>query len=258
MENILKLMRDKYIADSGLGRIDPYPDSLLDHWIAPNGVKSCNNENGILFLAYMLVQGKIAKADIQEDVLKAAETVKTLERIPGTKGLYNRQPGGYNNRLDSHDNRAGIVAISVLNNDKDTPKALINHWWHNKFCFNNINPGKFTFESFGQPGETALYYITAGKYTPLLFMIWMLVGIFINAYRKEIDAAQARLTLLRLFCIDSVGVKGFVSRFLYKKVRNYWIKKTIKKYGSINAILGFPEGHPVREFRKLVSENEVL
>jgi hypothetical protein len=54
-----------------------------------------------------------------------------------------------------------------------------------------------------------------------------------------------------------VGVKGFISRFLYKKVRNYWITKTIKKYGSINAILSFPLGHPVREFRKFVTENEV-
>tara|TARA_R110000868_G_scaffold66014_8_gene197029 strand:+ start:1251 stop:2024 length:774 start_codon:yes stop_codon:yes gene_type:complete len=251
---IVTRMRNQYIAATGLGRISPYPETQGDHWLTSQGIGSCNNENGILFLAYMLVQAIIAGANIAQDKINAANTVRTLERFPGQPGLYNRQPHGYNQRLDSHDNRAGIIAISILNGDTKTPKALISHWWRNKFCFNNPNPGKFSIESFGQPGETALYYIAAGKYVPIPFMLWMLGGIFINGYKQKIDAAQARLTWLRLYCIDTKGVKGIISRFLYKKVRNYWFKKTIKKYGSISAILCFPDGHPVLEFQKIIDK----
>ncbi len=251
MDEIIKIMREKYIADSGLGRIDPYPDSLLDHWIAPNGVYSVNNENGILFLAYMLTLAKTAGADIPIDLAQANFTVKTLERIPGTKGLYNRQPGQYNWRQERHDNYVGICAISVLNTDTATPQAMIDWAWSHKFCFNNVEPEKFNKEQIRQPGEVALYYVAAGKKPPLLFWLWLLAGIMIGITKKDADNPQLRLTWLRLWVIDQKGVKGWVQRKLYNAVRGFWFKK-LQKFGGVKGIFNFPEGHPILFFTHLI------
>jgi hypothetical protein len=247
---IIESMRKHYIADSGLGRIDPYPESQLDHWIAPNGVASVNNENGILYLAYMIAIGDLVRANVYFDFLNAYETVKTLERIPGTKGLYNRQPGGYNQRQERHDNYVGICAISVINYDRKTPQAMIDWAWSHKFCFNNVEPEKFNKEQIRQPGEVALYYIAANKEAPFIFWIWLLAGILIGVKKKSAHAPQLRLTWLRLWIIDKMGVKGFIKRKLYNYVRGKWYKNVNEKHGGVRGIFNFPEGHPIREFLK--------
>jgi hypothetical protein len=261
MNEIVQDMIHFYIADSGLGRIDPYPQTSLDHWIAPNGVYSVNNENGILFLAYMLTLGDVAHQKLKipgasytfyYQVLKAAGTVRTLERIPGTRGLYNRQPGGYNQRQERHDNYVGICAISVLNGDTETPQAMIDWAWSHWFCFNNVEPEKFNKEQIRQPGEVALYYIAAGKEAPFIFWIWLLAGIIIGIKKKSAHTPQLRLTWLRLWVIDTMGVKGWVKRKLYNYVRKMWFKNA-EKFGGLKGIFGFPENHPIKRFVEIIS-----
>lgn len=252
ISDVIRRMVDLYIADSGLGRLDPYPK---DSKIAPNGVETCNNDNGILCLTFMLVKALEAGAFIAPELFKARATIKSLETITGEPGLYNRQP-----RLitvfERHDNYVAICVLCAILGDTETPKAMIRHWWFNKFCFNNVHPGRFNWEQFRQPGEVALYYIAAKKRPPFLFSLWLFVGIIINANKKELDAAQARLVWLRLYLIDKAGIKGFIQKFLYKQVKTYWFKRTLKKYSRISALFSFGEGHPVTDYQKIIDNTE--
>jgi hypothetical protein len=117
-----------------------------------------------------------------------------------------------------------------------------------------MNPGKFSWEAFRQPGEVALYYIAAGRRAPLLFTLWMLGGIYING-KKNFKKEANRLTFMRHFLIEQKGIKGFVQRWLYGKVRSYWYKRLVEKFGGngISPMMSeYINGHPVYEFEKLV------
>lgn len=241
---ITSLMEEKYISETGLGRLD-----LQDTQILENGRRTVKNENGILYLAFMLIQRFRA---VKDKYLPSFQycVIKSLQRLPG---LYNRQPFLKQvTRSDSHDNAIGVCAIAALNNWTDIPNEMISHWWHNWFCFDNVNPGKFSFKQFRQPGEVAIYYITAGRRAPFLFFLWFFVGVFINAHRKEKDEAQARLVWLRLWICDTKGVKGFVQKRLYKYLKTYWTSRMIEKYEKEANILNFGENHPITLFQQVI------
>lgn len=251
---IVDRMERLYVSDTGLGRIDPKPD---DSWIAPNGVESVNNENGILFRAYALAAAKMAAKTHEEKMVlrglfyDSAQTVKTLQRLPEEKGLYNRHPGGYNQRKERHDNYVGICYIAAENDDEETPQAMIDWWWSHWFTFNNVEPDKYDKDMTRQGGEVALYYVAAGRKPPLLLWLWFLAGMLIGITKKHKDPPQARLTWLRTKIVEKKGVKGLVQRFLYKHALKFWYKRLERDYGGHRGILGFPEGHPVRLFHEL-------
>jgi hypothetical protein len=255
IEHLLERMRCYYVAESGLGRL---PDFKTDTSTAPNGQESTLNENGILYRALALIQSFRAGAILSlMDVHILKTALKGLRRFPNDPAITNRQPHGdvKPHRSEAHDNAVGLVICEWFVGINETAPALIKHWWRNWFCIDNINPGRFSFEQFRQPGEVAWYYIAAKRRAPLVFLIWFLVGVLINAEKVYPHGEASRLTFMRLWLVDKVGVKGWLQRKLYNKVRNYWFKKLAEKFGG-NGItpimMEYGEGHPIAEFEKLV------
>jgi hypothetical protein len=254
LEHMVIRMRDFYTAETGLGRL---PDWQTDRSIAPNGVPSVANENGILYRALALIQAKRAGATLDMvDLTMLSYAIIGLRRLDNG-GLYNRQPHGDVPpvRSEAHDNYIGICIADYLLGNKYEAQCMVRHWWRNWFCFDNVKPGRFSFKQFRQPGEVSIYYHAAGWRSPFLFMVWFLVGVFLNGRDMKKSAEASRLTFMRLWLVDQVGVKGFVQRWLYKKVRGYWFKKLIQKFGG-NGItpimMAYGEEHPVGGFEKLV------
>ena len=254
-EEILQTMRVRYVAQSGLGRL---PDWKNDTSIAPNGMETVLNENGILYRSLAVLQAERAGATLSSDDIRIYNaTIYLLRRFATQAGLYNRQPHGDKLpiRIEAHDNFIGILLADAFFGRTLEANGMIQHWWHNWLCFNNINPGKFNWEAFRQPGEVAIYYMAAKRRAPFLFTLWFLIGVLLNAFNKKVTMEASRLTFMRLYLIDKVGVKGFVQLFLYKKVRNFWLRRLAKKFGGdgISPImLNYGDGHPVAEFQKLI------
>lgn len=233
---ITEIMNQHYIAESGLGRIN-----LQDTAVLPNGVESCNNENGILFLAYMIARGVTAGAHLNSEVARSLETIKSLEKLPG---LYNRQPGG--TAYERHDNYIGICALCALAGNTEYPQNMIDWWWGHWGTFNNVEPLKFKKEQIRQPGELAIYYVAADRDPPMFCWLWFLIGMVINGFKSKPNAPQARLVWLRTFIVGlKISRLGFIKRFLYKSALGYWLRRTAEKHANV---WGFPKGHPVRLF----------
>lgn len=252
-DSIFEDFQKNYICESGLCRLQPYPlDSIFLY-----GIETCENENGILFLAFTLVAAyESGNAEQKQKVLdlkpQVVATIERLQRLPKVPGFYNRQPL-HNVRTEAHDNYAGIAALCALYDIQEPVNGMIRYAWRNWFCFNNVNPDKFALAQVRQPGEVALYYMTAKRRAPFLFALWFLVGLYISG-RKKLDPGRTQLPWLRLWTIDRVkGPKGFIQRFLYTKVRAFWIRKLVAHYGSIDAVqqLYYKPYHPVNQFNNL-------
>ncbi len=242
-KQIIETMNAHYIAESGLGRID-----RDDSMILSDGTESCRNENGVLFLAYMIARGVDAGVQLTQEAYRALRAAKSLQVLPG---LFQRQPDG-SYPYEQHDNYVGTTALCVMRGDSLTPAQMISHAWRNFFCFNDKNPGTFKWSQVRQPGEIALYYLAANRKPPMLFWLWFLVGMFINGYKKTPDAPQARLTWLRKFIVGyKLNCLGGFQFLMYVKVLAYWKRRTVQKHGSLDAIWSFPEGHPICLFNEL-------
>jgi hypothetical protein len=255
IEQQLERMRTLYVAKTGLGRL---PDFEKDTSTAPNGVESCFNDNGILYRTLAVIQAIRAGAVLSpQDKELLASAVISLRCDPSKAGLYNRQPHGDVKPSvgEQHDNFIGVLLADWYTGGNKEAQGMISHFWRNWGCFNNIDPKKFDWKYFRQFGEVAVYYMAAKRRAPFLFTLWFLGGVIINARKIYPHGEASRLTFMRLFLIDNVGVKGFFQRFLYKKVRNFWFKKLAEKFGG-NGItpimLEYGDGHPVNEFEKLV------
>jgi hypothetical protein len=254
IEHLLERMRCFYVAKTGLGRLKDYK---TDTAIAPNGVESVNNENGILYRMLAVIQVVRAGAELSlGDRTILALALRTLRRFPNDPAITNRQPHGdvVPRRSEAHDNALGLLLAEWYLEINETAPALIRHWWRNWFCIDNINPGRFSWAQFRQPGEVALYYIAAGRRAPFLFTIWMLIGMLLNT-RDEVNKEASRLTFMRHFLIEKKGIKGFVQRWLYGKVKSYWFSRLVEKFGGngISPMMKeYGDGHPVWDFEKLV------
>lgn len=224
----------KYWADSGLARLDLQDTQIL------YDLETVSNENGILFLAFTLIAAfesanESQKQKILELKPRVIRIIQSLQRYKDTPGFYNRQPK-HNIRSEAHDNYVGISALCALFDIQEPVNGMISYAWHNKFCFNNVEPGKFSWAQFRQPGEVALYYMAAKHRSPFIFTLWLLVGLYLSG-RSKLDPGRTQLPWLRLWTIDKVkGPKGFIQRLLYNKTKAYWFKQLTKHYTGIRTV----------------------
>ena len=249
MSKLVKLpdFVDPYVTATGLAK---YADVNTDVGVAPNGVPSVKNQNGILNRALIMVQLKRARK--LEYSLDNILTIKSLERLPGTPGLYNRQPGNPPLETDAQDNAVGLCALGSLSNYQEAALGMIRWAWDNLWCFNNMRPGIWMKECFRQGGDIGFYYLAAGRRSPFILTLWMLGGMLVNPIKKQ-EAWHWRLTWLRFWTIDNEnpkGIQGFFQRFLYKKVKAYWTKKMILQWGGEAGILNFGPHHPMDILQK--------
>lgn len=250
-------MSPVWIAQNGLGRLDPYPESPLDGGaIDGNGEECVRNENGILFLSLFLLTTNVAGLPIHGYVKKFNETVEKLVRKP-YRGLFNRRPYGDMEvtRHEAHDNYAAICGMGALYGI-EYAKEVLSYGHANGYMYNNVNPDRYELKQVRQNGEIAFYQICA-RYTPgIIEFTWLLVGILINCFKG--GAGETQLAWLRLYCISRIGIQNKVYALSFLFVSELWKFMKNRQFGSLSAVYKeyFKEYHPIHKMASFIPKGE--
>lgn len=224
------------------------------------------NQNGILFLAYMLMASRVAGLDVlvKDKLFKTSDVIERLTRKP-FRGLYDRWPVGdaadkvphLRSDHERHDNYAAIASLSALFGLKFVDEILAygqKTLWH----YDNVNPKREWFNSASwrqqrQLGEVAFYYLCAGQVPGPIKTLWMLIGLLLNAY-KPLDNGETLLAWLRLYTLHKVAKgKGISLWFpLIWTVGWIWKRKKDALYWGIGDPISryFIGDHPLGKLAK--------
>ena len=204
LNSIVRDFINGYWAPDGLARLDKsdkHPPFLGEV------VPTVNNENGILFLAEIMLEFKLQGVDSPHWPLFVRKSREALEnlRIPNS-ACYNRRPGQV--MMNSHDNLIGIVVLCQVMGFEDDLKRL--HKWgtRNFWSFNNIDPDKWwDLRAWLQPRDQALVRLAVGRPPGLISAIWLMGAVLTKSKHK-------RMMRLRMESVKMSFPKGILSRYL--------------------------------------------
>lgn len=212
------------------------------------GLETARNDNGILFLAYFLALSHLCslKDKIYQKRADIGTTIERLVRLP-YRGIFNRQPAGDKppHKAEAHDNYVGICFISRmlgLGYEAHIVSYGIKHGWN----FNNINPNVFDIKFQRQPGETAFYLICNKMRPDIIGFIHLLIGIIINAFKK--NPGQNNLTWLRLYTLSMISdEQGIFIKYCVLFVTLFWGIMMMFRWNSFEEMFTayFGKNHPI-------------
>jgi hypothetical protein len=229
----------KWIAENGLGRLDPYPESKLDGGAYDGQMECVWNENGVLFRGIFGAVSNIAGIDLADEDDKMQVVIKRLESRtqPGT---YNRRPywDMPSPRHEAHDNYI-VIAASARWRAEQVCFYSLKHGGN----FNNVD-GSWLLKQQRQGGEIA-YYATMAEFVPMLTdWIWLLVGILVGAFNKA--ASETQLSWIRLYYLNKANLQTNWQRISLFVVSFLWKVIKAKRIGYLEDIfkLYYKPGHP--------------
>jgi len=203
---------EDYIAPDGLGKlsVDDKRDSFDPAYPA-----TVQNENGVLFLAEMLLQLKLNGYDISIHRARAWQTLDML-KVEGA-WCFNRRPAD-RNLHNSHDNMIGIVILCQLFGFSD---VLYNIWlWGNLHSvgpfrsYNNLEPRRVLDpKTWLLPRDTALIDLAVWNRISPLQWFWLVLSVFTKSKHK-------RMMRLRMESVKMSAHRSFLAGIL-----TYWFKK---------------------------------
>lgn len=205
LNNIYNEFNEHYRSADGLARLD------RDDKREPFGgcvLPTVRNENGILFLAEILLELHMSGLDMRDEKVRVEKTLSMMQ-VANTAS-YSRRPCD-NNLMNSHDNIIGIVILCQLLGYRTRLKELHSwgrfHWW----SFNNLNPNKlYDPRSWLLPRDQALVRLARGKFPGLVSMIWLMASIWTKSKHKRM--MRLRMEIVRL-APQTIWAKG-ISKWL--------------------------------------------
>ena len=200
---------------------------------APATLKSCDNENGILFLAECLILledlGQL-NDDIKQNGLRALNNIALFHHTPKYYGLYHRRPHWTTN-TDSHDNGVGQAAVAVMCDDERHLKGLVMHsfrdwrtlWGVLGGVYDNVHPETPHILRWRQPSEIAFYRLCYGVYPGALGLWWLMMKIWYNStqFERVMNAKHTSPTLLTWVRIKVLRKKAETAKWYMRPF--YWI-----------------------------------
>ena len=189
---------EKWLSQDGSGKLD-----LADECPAFPGFTKTRviNENGILFLTYMLILLQKRELISSDDKNRFITLVYQLFVEPG---LTNRHPGN-NITRESHDNIVGCAVGAMMCGALGINAALYAYGVKNGFCYNNISPGKYDIRCLIQGSDAAVVAICSANQPPLWSWVWFLGGLLLNAFTsKNSKSNHASSALLRWCAAEGV------------------------------------------------------
>ena len=186
---------DDWISDDYLGRLNPKSEGAFPG--------RDDNDNGILFLAMMLMLVSKTGGFIDKD--KVVASIRALEK---ERGLYHRRSISPD-ILEAHDNYVGICALSVL---LGLPFAedIVRYGEKTGYNFNNLNPGEYRLDCQRQGGDIGFYKLCAGYKCEPWYVVWMVGGLIVSAlksYPSSMNLGWLRFETLKLLDIKEPFTK---------------------------------------------------
>lgn len=242
---IKKELVEKYFSEDGLAKLD-----LND--VNPNNSHSVKNDNGILFAAifyYVLDELSLLDDSDRERFIKA---IGPLEVLPG---LYRRKSG--DDRLEAHDNYLGIAACSYLFNTQHS-QDIVSYGSRVGYLYNNASPSVFLLSQIRQGGEVALYKISAGHIPAIWEFIWLIGGLLLNVFSKDVSTTQ-------LCWLRTEVIKKAFNRYVFWPWMSsvflityfVWLISFRLRFDSLSGLFSKyyivePPRHPIRSLAKYV------
>lgn len=251
-------MTSIWVAENGLGRLEPYPESIEDGgFIDGNGKECVRNENGVLFLALFLLVSKVAGQSPIAHAGKFGALVETLVRKP-FRGLFNRRPYGDMpvNRHEAHDNYAAICGMGALFG-LDYAKEVLSYGQRTGYNYNNVDPDKYMGQQQRQGGEIAFYKICAGYKPAVWEYVWLIGGLAINAFKN--DAGETQLAWLRLYVMSRLEIKGMLYNYAFFLVCELWKFRKNIVFKSLSGVFKkyfMAPTHPIHKMALMIREGE--
>ncbi len=206
MENLVEDFVNKYMSEDGLCRLDLQDDQ---EGFPPSIERTVKNQNGIMFLAEVLLSLKLKGMDVSPFRMSVQRTLDKLF-IPKT-GCTNRRPNETHtyDSMDSHDNMLGTIVLCQIFG-LDIYIERICTWGRKEgWCFNNLNPGVFDIRAVRQGFDIAIYELSNGDVPYMLNILWLIGASCLTQ--------DLRLLKLRL---ESVKMAD-------EAYRNGWLAKTV-------------------------------
>lgn len=190
--------------------------------------KDCDNDNGILFLAYFV----FAYAHCSNDDLgfERIWTLRAIAKLENEPGLYNRRPGFRGQ--EALDNYTAIAAISALLETRHADDICSygrKHYW----MFDNKSPKKFAWTNLRQPGDTGFYKMCSYDENPSILEIgWFIGGVLLHFFQNPTKNTSVTLMhWIRLEAVTRVYPDGY-----YATLKQLWLQR-IDSYGGLSNIL---------------------
>jgi len=184
----------------------------------PDGLLTCDNENGILYLAELIYS--------MDRDLNFLEVQKRLEH-PTAEGHFYRNAGGWP-RNNSHDNYLGHCAGSIYVDDSETFKKVIKNFP----ILNDIDPGTIILKR-GTPsgihqGSDWFCYFLGARATPKWWMlIWYLLSIL---YAAVVPLQNFHVGSR---CIMWMKIRMTNRRLLTFKYKYKWIVSLVNNFADL-------------------------
>jgi len=162
------------------------------------GVETCDNMNGILYLAEFHLLLKTHRLIDIEDAFRANDAIEMIQEKPG---YFHRNPGRVQEK-EAHDNYNGITALSILHN-LDYPKEIVQAGLKNGFTFDNANPGRFSLEHWRQGIDVTHYKLAAGYVPSPDEILWFVGGTAACTFYDPVEkSSEWLLNWVRLKSLD--------------------------------------------------------
>lgn len=188
----------RWVAEDGLMSLapesfkSPYPGKTL---------RTCDNDNGILFLAYfhylLEEQGMLDESDKE-----IADNAIQRLRHGDVLGIFDRNPGRAFDP-EAHDNYNAITSLSILHGLDHYPIEIVNYGIKHGFTYDNTSPGKLSLKRWRQGTDVSHYKIAFGAIPTPYETLWLALGTLSTVFEKpHVKASNTLLNWLRQKSID--------------------------------------------------------
>lgn len=243
----------KWISETGLGRLDPFPG---DSQIGPDGRETVMNENGILFETYFLITAAISRINIMPHAVYLKDVVDSL-RTKTHPGLFNRQPHGDApvHRHEAQDNYAAIAGLGTWIGYNYASDILA---WGERhgYNYNNVNPEVWDIKQQRQGGEIAYYKAMAGYVPTIWEWIWLMGGLLAGAFSKN-GASDSMLSWMRMYFLNQVDLPTTWQKLSMEIITPLWKQIKILRLGTLESIFRqyFRKDSPIVKLASLLGKD---
>jgi hypothetical protein len=226
-----------FFAEDGLMKLERGPDREP---YAPSFPPTCDNDNGVLFLAEWLYLAMPTQDPETRghwwNVFR--ETCRTLSIREGSlivqRGIYYRNPGRSRD-LEAFDNYVGIVAGHILFGELDAAINICDFGDKNGYFFDTRAPGSMAdLASWRQGAEIAFYQLCALRRPQLWNFVWLCLGVFFTAFMDvERNSNEWWTCWLRLRALDLLegNTRTLLPRWhnLLSLAKDFWLWQLKRK-----------------------------